>query len=41
MTNGSEIVVKETREDWPGGPQILTPLAPAPRPGPDTFRFGT
>ena len=40
MGNGPAIVIEGTREDWPGGCQILTPLDPNQVPNHDAFRFG-
>ena len=45
MTNGPAlvpwIVIEGTREDWPGGPQTLTPLDPKPEePNRQTYWFG-
>ena len=40
MTNGPAIVIRGTREDWPGGPRTLRPLNPHREPNRQTFRFG-
>ena len=40
MTNGPAIVIRGTREDWPGGPRTLRPLDPNREPNRQTFWFG-
>ena len=40
MTNGPAIVIRGTREDWPGGPRTLRPLDPNREPNWQTFWFG-